>query len=191
MMAKMGRPPIEKYKSPDQMIKAYKVHHTLKGTAKACNVDVKTLKRVLRNNGIEIHKPTLVEIQKYGSMSRREGCFAKWLKHNQGVKLPPNMKEIAKITGCTYDAVKSYFRYRKSLIKDVLKRLPDIRDLDATLIDTLGFYVSTKSIRDYRYRINKFSCDVYIVADLAEGGTTEIHIENLSEFEEKIKAVLS
>ena len=188
----MGRPKIENYKDPKQFVRAYQVHHTIAGASKALGVDVKTLKRVLTEQGVEIHKPTLVDIQKYGAMSRREGCFARWLKEHSGHKLPANMRQIADITGCTYDAVKSYLRYRKERIKEVLKRLPDIRELDhATLVDTLGFYVSTKSIKNYRYRINKFSCDVFIVVELAEGGITEIHIENITDFENKIKEVLA
>jgi len=189
--SKMGRPTIEHYKSVDQILKAYQVHHTLAGAARALNIDVKTLKRVLRDNDVEIHKPTLIDIQKYGAMSRREGCFAKWLKKNPGIKLPANMKEIAKITGCTYDSVKSYLRYRKEAIKEVLKNLPDIREIDATLVDTLGFYVSTKAVKHYRYRINKFSCDVYIIAILDNGATTEIHIENINNFQRRIEEVLA
>lgn len=185
-----GRPRIENYVSPERIVKAYKVHKTLKSTANALCIDIKTLKRVLNDQGIEIHKPTYVEVQKYGAMSRREGCFAKWLKHNPGVKLPPNVRKISEITGCSYDSVKSYLRRRRNVVKELVGSLPDIREIPGKLEDTLGYFVDTKNIKNYKYRINKYSCDVFILVELYDGTFTEIHISNIKDFQSKLEEVL-
>lgn len=185
-----GRPRIETIVDPERIKAAYRVHKTLKATARSLSMDVKTLKRVLTDQGVEIHKPSYVDIQKYGAMSRREGCFVKWLKENPGIKLPPNAKEISKITGCTYDAVRCYLRRRRAVVKDLIKTLPDIREIEGKLKDTLGYFVDTKLIKDYQYRINKFSCDVYIIAELEDGTFTEIHIDNVKDFRKQLEAVL-
>jgi hypothetical protein len=187
---KRGRPPIEYYKNVNQILKAYKVHKTLVGAARALCIDVKTLKRVLQENGVEINKPSFTDIQKYGAMSRREGCFAQWLRLYKGTKLPRNMREIAEITGCTYDSVKSYLRYRKERIKEVLRGLPDIREMDVNLVDTLGYYVSSKEIKSYEYHIDKYSCDVVMMITMFDGTVTSAHINNIHGFQKEIEKVL-
>jgi hypothetical protein len=189
-MAKQGRPKIENYVPVERIKKAYQVHKTIAGASRALSMDPKTLRRVLKENGVEINKPSYVDLQKYGAMSRREGCLVKWLKENPGAKLPARMTEIAKVTGCSYDAVKSYIRRRRQAVKDLLSTLPDIREIEGSFEDTLGYFVSTDSIKDYKYRINKFSCDVYIVAELKDGAFTEIHIDNIKDFQKRLEDLL-
>lgn len=189
-MKKKGRPKTENYKDVNQIIEAYHFHKNFKTTADALCINVKTLKRILKENNIPFYHQTPEDIRKYGAMSRRTGCFAKWLKEHPNEKLPPNMKEIHRITKCPYDSIKSYFRYRKEKIKEVLKSLPSIKGLDADLKDTLGNYIPTKSIKSYAFRINKFSCDVYMILTLKDGTITECHIDNIKEFQKKIERVL-
>lgn len=190
-MAKLGRPRYETRVSSKRVIRAYQTHKTLRKTSHVLGCDVKTLKRVLKDNGVEWNKMDMEDMAKYGAMSRREGCFSTWLKSNPGKKLPCNMKEISEITGCSYDAVKGYLRRRKELVKELIHDLPDIRKLEGLFEDTLGLYVDPKTIDTYKFRVNKFSCDVFIVATLNDGSTTEIHIENIKKFEGKVKELLA
>lgn len=120
-------------------------------------------------------------------VSPHTGSFARWLKANEGKMLPRDFDQLRKISGCSKDAITCYFYRRRGRVKDVLKTLPDLRQLDVVLQDTFGRTYNTSDLTHYEYMIDKFSLKVSIFGRLDDGTGLYFDLPDLAHFAKVVK----
>jgi len=80
------------------------------------NCSLTSVRRYCKKYGIEFKRG----IRK----NTRWSSFSKWLKENPDVKLPNSNSQIAKISGCSEQAVKNYIGRQRWKARDLIKAKP-------------------------------------------------------------------
>lgn len=106
----MGGPDIEEMKNitPQRIIKTYQKYKTARRTAEVLGITHPTVTKYLKKAGITTYEPGWVSWQELraGKESFKHSKFAEWLRNNEGVKLPRNIKRISEITKLSKDTIK-------------------------------------------------------------------------------------
>ena len=93
---------------------AYKMTGSAAGVARLLDVSKSAALKYLKMAGVEV-KPRGQGVLKGKYVPKwHRSCVAEWLRRHPTVKLPRSPKEIAFITGCSYDAVAMYLRRRRA-----------------------------------------------------------------------------
>jgi len=183
-----GRKSLEERFGINRIIKAYELHGTLRQTALALGVSHVALIDFFKRNGIE--RKSKREAMKYSHKDAGHTSeFAQWLEMNKGVALPRSISKLAKISHCNRNTITCYFYRRRSYIKKVLTSLPDLRNVNATLMDNFKNKYLTRSFTSYEYMIDKFSLKVRILATVGLDEKVLINIDDLKFFVKNIKAL--
>ena len=115
-------------------------------------------------------------------------AFAKWLRRNPGAKLPRKPSEIAKLTNCTIDSVKSYLKRRKKAAELMEQALPDLTDVKLVLRTLQGIYVRTRDLRKVRVTCNYATMEYEIQGTDKEGQSHNFRI-TASTLNRKLKEI--
>jgi hypothetical protein len=144
--------------SDARVIAAYKHFGSLRLAGKACNIAKDTVVAVLKRNGIEQKKTTVLPPKASYNPKKIYSDFAKWHKlHASDTDLPNSISAMAKLAGVSADTVKCYFYRRRKAAAKILRALPDLRHLALTLEDIEGKTFETKHLVEYRYVIDRYS----------------------------------
>ena len=112
------------------------------------------------------------------------GCLARWLRTHPGAPLPRSTEEIATMTGCTEDAVKSYLKRQRRKVLDTAKSFGDLREApDFRLGSRL---VQPRHIATYDLGIDPYSFLILVKTVYKDGEKDRFYI-SLS----RLKEVLS
>lgn len=180
-----GRPSVYTRMTKEKMIAAYKRYRTVRAAARALGISHVTLLKVLKENGVPVmsnREAKRIAVHE----SPHTGSFAKWLSLHDGESLPRDLGRLQKLSGCTPDAISSYFYRRRKKIKDVLKGVPDLRGYSVELQDSFGDTYNTSEFERYEYMIDKFSLKVRIMAKRRGGETLIFDVPNVKAFARRV-----
>lgn len=160
----------------DRVRKALEVKGSAKQAAKLLGVDHHTIITYARELKIPVGMPGLQRnrMPNPPAKGNRHSCLYKWMWANPGRQLPPSCKEIAKITGCSIDAVKSYYKRRRKEMNTFLRRLPLLTRFAISFITDEREYVTTAMFASYVYRYDRWNFSITIRAVLETGEHVEI-----------------
>lgn len=113
--------------------------------------------------------------------------FARWLRKHPTAKLPRSPKELAFISGCTVDCVKSYLYRRRKFERRRMAYLPDLRLLgNALMLRWREGAFTTAAIEHYTIDIDKYTFDYVVHALLRDGRVVHVII-NAKELRHAVK----
>jgi hypothetical protein len=97
-----------------KVIAAYRMNGSLRKAASVLGLSFWKTRELMKESGF-LMKPRGGFSHKGKKKHKpRGGSFARWLRENPSIKLPLDLQEIAKITGCSPNAIKcSLYRLRK------------------------------------------------------------------------------
>jgi len=99
---------------PKKMIAAYRMHGSLKKAASVLGISFWKARNLMKKSGYLMKARGGSSHKGKHKKKPRRGSFAIWLREHPEIKLPLNLQEIAKITGCSSNAIKcSLYRLRK------------------------------------------------------------------------------
>lgn len=117
----MGKPKIMQKRKDlfiEKVWRAYQSFGSCRKAAPYLGVSYQTVRRYLKEAGYELHKRGGEHAKGKSIPSYHFGCLANWLREHPGEKLPRSPQDIAELTGCSLNAVKSYlYRRRKAARK--------------------------------------------------------------------------
>ena len=97
---------MKEYPETNKVIAAYRMNGSLRSTAYVLGLSFWKTREILLRSGFSM-KPRGGASHKGKKKSKpRGGSFAVWLRENPGVKLPLDLDEIVKMTGCSKNAIK-------------------------------------------------------------------------------------
>ena len=103
------------------------------------------------------------------------GCLANWVKGHPGVLLPRSVSQIADLTGCTKNEVKSYLYRRRKFVKDKIGALRFVEgsgflyDVDGVMIPCAAMF------RVLDVAIDPFTFEGVVRIELKTGQTRTFH----------------
>lgn len=163
--------------------KTYEQQHSIKKTAEVLGISRSTVKRRLHGTPKPRGRPPVPLAMK---KSWRTKAY-EWLKdHQTEPPLPHSPTEIAKLSGFKVYQISYILRLRQQIFSEKLSQLPNLRNLDLILVDTLGRQFSTRAVTSYTF--NKPSpYDGSITMWCLTGGVKlQVVKTTLGELEEKI-----
>ena len=86
--------------------------------------------------------------------------FIEWIRENSEISLPRSIKKIELLTGCSYNAVRSYLYRRKKNIQDKLIKIPDLTKINLFVRSTKGKVFSTKTTKEYKTKVDSFNLKI-------------------------------
>lgn len=185
-MKKRGRKSLEERFGYDKIIKAYKMHGTLRKTAEILGVSHVALLLFFRKH--EIKTKNRSEAMRIAHRdSPHTSTFAKFLKENQGIMLPRNYTKLMQLSGCNKNTITCYLYRRRWKVKNILKNLPNLKSVNACIVDELGNMYNTMDFSSYEYLIDKFTMKVKIFALLKGKEQIVIPVPDLEFFIETVK----
>lgn len=117
----MGRKPyIGTRFSEKEVREVYEEAGTVKGAAETLEVNPKTLSLWLKEMGVSVRRGRPIK------PGFHDGCFAVWLRNHPGQKIPRSIKKLAKMTGCSYEEIKSYLYRRRRNIRNRIEKVLDV-----------------------------------------------------------------
>lgn len=154
-----------------KVIAAYNHYKSSREAAAALDISHMSVLRVVKAAGIKPEgkgcpKALLPEDRKHW----KNGTFYRWLEQNPDEVLPRDMKAIARMSGCSYSSVTSYYYRERKALKAFLSSIPDMRDFDLTLRSIDGELYSTNQLSKYSFRVDRFTLDVLLAGTV--GGRT-------------------
>ena len=124
-------------------------------------ISKKTCQRYLKE--LNLHYPKGRPKGK-GSVNKKTGGMALWIKGHPGKSLSSNVKEIIEETGLTKDQAKSFlYRLKKKHTKRI-KDIGDLRDYKGGLKGTKGTVVLFSDIKEYSLKHSPYNEDLRISA---------------------------
>ncbi len=134
-----------------------------KELAEILDISKKTCQRYLKD--LNLHYPKGRPKGK-GSVNKKTGGLALWIKSHPGKVLPSKVSEIAKETSLSKDQVKSFlYRLRKKHIQRI-RDIGDLRTYNGVLKGTKGSVVLFSDIEQYSLKHSSFNEDLRISAIL-------------------------
>ena len=123
-----GRPTVLEYHglTLEDIVQSYKNNITLAETAKALGIDEKSVRKYLTQAGVKRRRGQKTATS-FGIPENHSGCLAEWIKKNPDAALPSSPAEIARMTGCTEDQVRTYIYRRTRKLKQGIRELPDLK----------------------------------------------------------------
>ena len=97
-------------------------------------------------------------------------CVVKWVGEHPEVELPRSSTEMAKLTNCSLDAVKSYFYRKRRDIKKKLQDLPNLRKANLKFKKNETIYYS-QDFLSYSISVDYYTEKLKVKADLPTGQT--------------------
>ena len=98
------------------------------------------------------------------------GCLAQWIKTHPEESLPASPQEIAKITGCSENEVKTYLYRKTKDLKKAVKNFPDLpRYPKQSWTDVFGTAIPGAAIRRGVWSYNRRNFLVSYTAELRSG----------------------
>lgn len=172
----------------ERLIKAYRVHKSIRATAKALGISRETARKSLEELGIKLLPPG-GEYQKYKSKEKTKfSKFERWIEENAGIVLPRSVVDIQKLTGISANTIYCYlYRLRKNK-KEQIKSLPDLRTSPILLEDDYNRVVWTADILSYELGLDKYTVELVISAKLVNGEHTTFTIKDIDGLLEKFSA---
>ena len=163
--------------SHNKVIRAYNVFKEQTKVANLLGVGRHTVRRILKEHGVETTKYVTQEAGK-----RKWSAFADWLRKHPEEPLPRSIKGICEVTGLSYDTVRSYlYRCRKSMW-DIIKELPPLHTVKATIVDVHGHEYPFSRLSNYSFEIDSYSMAVTLKAQVSAATKTAFVIEDFDAF---------
>ncbi len=136
------------------LIKAlYEQHKTIQPVADMLQISGRTVRKYLKAAGVElkrgVRKGTILH-------PRHHSCLAKWIRKNPTTRLPRRVSEIARLTGCRANAVKTYLYRRRKEVRDAANAIP-WSSLVGTLKDTTEHTFPCRAIRECRANVDPYT----------------------------------
>ena len=142
---------------------------TIRQCATVLTVSHTALRVFLKREGLgEAYDPRLAKqarLVKMRSHSRKNVAgLAKWLESHQEEGLPSgSLKDIARMTDCTVDQVKTYMYRKRREVREKLRTLPNLREREITLLAMDGQVVDTKDVDWYKFTLNRKNFTVMLM----------------------------
>lgn len=167
----MGRPTILKQRNLNinDIIATFDQTQSLVETAQAFDLSPKTVRSYLAKVGLTV-KPKRKRKKRH-----HYGCLARWLQANPDATLPLSVKEIAEITGCSANEIKTYIYRRRKELRDRLKEIDFTKQHG--LLQDIRFHRRTlpkQAIKTFRLTLNPSSKTVSLQATTKTGGTHKL-----------------
>lgn len=187
-MKKRGRRPVTDRIPREKIVKAYAVYKSVNAVGRLFGISYKTVQKILGDEALGRKAPIRVEALD----GKLWGGFAQWMNtEGKTTELPRSVAEIAKVSGCTYDQIRCFMYRRRKVLKEKLKALPDLRPLGLVFEDTLGTTVCSKSFVTYDFRVDSFTLQTFLKAQLEDGFPTEILIRDPSKFFDDVNRAIA
>lgn len=171
----------------ERVKKTLEHHGSLRKAAKALGVKYISLWYWLKSNRIDVGSYEINYTKTLGKGMTRRGSFQDWLLTHQDIRLPRSMVKIAAIAGFSSNAVKCYFYRERKLIRDLLKEIPPLTKVNATIDCGEGIFIRTKTIKRYTYLIDRYSLKVTVVGKLTDDTDFRAVIPSLEEFKKSVQ----
>lgn len=181
----MGRKRALTLPEKEHVLAVYEKYHRIIPAAEELGVCEKTLRAYFRWIGfkVKVGRPKGAT-----SVNTHYSCFANWLREHKGEKLPRSVIKIARLTGCTEKAVRSYLDRRRQAIE---KQIGDLRKYFILLEDSRKWRIPTKAFRTYSLSLNVMMDTATITAQLRTGQTAFFRIPLADLLAKYKRAVLS
>lgn len=182
-----GRPPVITEEQRLRIMQAYKVHRSYRLVGKICGVSHQAVANIIKDFGMKAEDYPKRRVILDDQPNFNEGSFAEWMYKHDFVKLPRSMKQIAYISGHTYNSVAMFFSRNRKKVVERLQRLPTLYGKDLLLEDANGKQFLVDDLSDIRYFVDKFSMDVTLQGTDARSVIHRFPIEDVRHFEETVK----
>ena len=182
-----GRPPVISEARRLRIMQAYKVHRSYRLVGKICGVSHQTVSNIIRDYGMEAKDYPKNKVILGDTPNFNEGSFAEWMYKHDFAKLPRSMKEIAYISGHSYNAVAMFFSRNRRKVIDRLQALPSLYGKGLVVENEAGKQFLIDELDELRYFVDKFSMNVTLQGTDMRGGIQRFPIEDIRYFEEEIK----
>lgn len=83
----------------DRIVRAYQVNKSIRKVAALVKVSYGTVHNVLEERGVLLPWSGFTRVNRWRGGNR--GAVARWIEHHQDVVLPPNTRDLARLTGLT------------------------------------------------------------------------------------------
>jgi hypothetical protein len=167
--------------------KTYEQQKTIRKTAEVLGISRSTVKRRLHGTPKPRGRPPVPLAMK---KSWHTKAYEWFMDHQTEPPLPHSPTEIAKLSGFKVYQISYILKLRKQIFSEKLSQLPNLRNLDLILVDTLGRQFSTRAVTSYTF--NKPSpYDGSVTMWCLTGGVKLQTVKTtVGELEEKIATLL-
>lgn len=175
--------------------KALQHYRSARAVALLFKVSHPTLREYCRLKGIPI--PDRVEALKNSisgralSKSSATGAVGRFFQNCRGQQVPRSPAAIAKLVGCSPQAVASYLYRRRRDTKKTFEILPDLRRYTIPLIDTKGNVFTSKSLKAYGYNLDKYTLEASILCQFFSGETTRVELWSPATFARHVRGIVN
>ncbi len=143
----------------DKILKAYKELGQIKKVEKLLNISHYRITKILHAHGINP--------QKKGKRikPRFYNCLHKWLYNHPGFILPRSPKQIAKLTGCSKDAIKTFLYRRYKQLKLYLKNINKLNPLKVKnkFRDVNGILLTYSMVKQWEVvKVDKYNLSILL-----------------------------
>jgi hypothetical protein len=183
----VGRPPQIQEHQKQRIVQAYKVHRSYRIVGELCNVSHQTVANIIKEYGMSPRDYPKNRVILDDRPNFHEGSFGEWMYKHDFAKLPRSMKEIAYISGHSYNAVATFFSRNRKRIAERLHNLPTLYGKGLVVENEQGKQFLIDELDDIRYFIDKFSMSVTLQGTDLRGAIQRFTIEDLAYFEETVK----
>lgn len=153
--------------SIEEVISLYESLGTVEKVGAHFNLSGRTIRKYLKEAGVKLTRGRKFGV-KIGSV-KHHSALVEWVREHPGVELPRSINEIAKLTGCSIDVVKSYLRRRREKVLDYVEKMPNLSDKNLLLYDEKERPIPTKAMEWYIRSVDKYGLEIIIRAHLKNG----------------------
>ena len=184
MKKKRGRPPITDTMPLEKIMAAYKKFGSIASVCRALSLSPKTVRKYLKHAGISTKEP-LYFFKPDTSM--HFGCIPEWIRNHPETRLPTSIKEVARITGCSYESARTYmYRFRKrikEIAAEIVQCMHQVTNL--ILIDINGYKITPRGAKGIVIDHERYSFEANMLLVYQE----EEHIVHLSDMRETLRKI--
>ncbi|MHC5035394.1 MAG: hypothetical protein ACYTFZ_10195, partial [Planctomycetota bacterium] len=121
-------------------------------------ITTKTLKKYLDKAGVTVRRglPRGTRVN-----PKHHSCLAKWLRENPNTPLPRKVKEIANLTGCKPNEIKTYLYRRRKELRDFVKKV-NFKEVKKVLHSVNGIPFPARAIEHFQTSLDPYSFNVYL-----------------------------
>jgi len=177
---------------PDRIYKAYEMYGSVRKAAKVLGVTHPTVSNYLKKHGVKVKDRITSRREQATTLS---GSFPDWVRKHRGSSLPRSIKELSRMSGASYDAIRSFLYRRRKRLRSRFNNLPDLRIVPGLRMRFNNFgEIDAASIDHYEFKIDMFSGTVFVKAEVfSEGEKKELEaeIQHPDEFVDRVRGLYS